>query len=158
MILAALAAFAVIVLRLFLYYTGHPPEGIDFLIVHCLALATLVFFTDHRLLTTDRTAGFPLLMREGFKSAAVYALIIAVFIWIYYATVEHTYFTHRVNAMVAKGMAEGQPENVIRPRLEKFFTPFNYTSITFFGLLIAGGFNALMLGMLHHKVLRRFRR
>ncbi len=158
MLLAALTALAVIALRLILYYTGQPPEGTDFLIVHFLALVTIVFFTDHRLLTTNKAAGFPDLMREGFKSAAVYAILIAVFIWVYYASVESHYFEHRVNAMVAQGLAEGQPENVIRPRMERFFTPFNYTTITFFALLIAGAFNALLIGMLHHKVLRRFKR
>ena len=60
--------------------------------------------------------------------------------------------------MVAKGVAEGQPENVIRPRMERFFTSFNYTTITFFTMLIAGAFNALLLGALHHKMLRRFTR
>lgn len=158
MFLATLIAIAVCTLRLILFHLGRAPEGTDFLIVHFSALVTIVFFTDHRLLRTDKSAGFPDLMREGFKSAAVYALIVALFIWIYYASVEANYFQNKVNAMVAKGMAEGQPESVIRPRMERFFTPFNYTTITFFTMLIAGAFNALLLGALHHKVLRRFTR
>jgi hypothetical protein len=60
--------------------------------------------------------------------------------------------------MVDRGVAQGQPEEVIRPRMEQFFTPFNYASMTFFALLAVGGFNALVVGLLHHKVLRRFRR
>ena len=44
----------------------------------------------------------------------------------------------------------------IRPRMEKFFTPFNYASMTFFALLVVGGVQALVLGLLHHKVLRRY--
>ncbi len=158
MFLATLVALAVCALRMILFYLGRPPEGTDFLIVHFFALVTIVFFTDQRLLKTDKAAGFPDLMREGFKSAAVYALIVALFIWIYYAAVESHYFEHKVNTMVAKGVAEGQPENVIRPRMERFFTPFNYTTITFFTMLIAGAFNALLLGALHHKMLRRFTR
>lgn len=158
MFLATLIAIAVCALRMILFYLGRPPEGTDYLIVHFFALVTIVFFTDHRLLKTDKAATFPDLMREGFKSAAVYALIVALFIWIYYGAVESHYFEHKVNAMVAKGMAEGQPENVIRPRMERFFTPFNYTTITFFTMLIAGAFNALLLGALHHKMLRRFTR
>ena len=157
MTLAALTALAVIALRLILFYTGHPPEGTDFMIVHFLANVTVVFFTDQRLLSTNSDAGFPDLMREGFKSAAMYALLFTAFIWIYYAYVQDRYFEHRVNEMVQLGMAEGQPEKIIRPRLQQFFTPFNYTTITFFALLLTGALNALLLGMLHHKVLRKMR-
>ena len=97
-------------------------------------------------------------MREGFKSAAVYALLIAVFIWFYFTAVDEHHFTQRVNDMVAKAVASGQSEQAIRPKLEQFFTPFNYTTITFFALLISGAINALLIAILHHKVLRRFRR
>lgn len=157
MVLAAIIALAVIALRLVLFYTGRPPEGTEFMIVHFLAVATVVFFTNQRLLARDRYTPFPTLMRDGFKSAAVYALLCTFFIWVYFTYVEDTYFTQRVNEMVAKGIAEGQPENIIRPRMQQFFTPFNYSSITFFTLLITGAFNALLLGVLHHKLLRKMR-
>lgn len=158
MVLAVLAALAVISLRLILFYTGHPPEGTDFMLVHFLAVVTVVYFTDHRLLLRDAGTPFPFLVREGFKSAALYALLYTAFIWAYYGAIEDGYFAQRVNDMVARGIAEGQPENVIRPRLRQFFTPFNYATITFFALLATGGFNALLIGILHHKVLRRLRR
>lgn len=158
MLLAVLTALAVITLRLILYYSGSAPAGTDFLIVHFLALVTVVFFMDHRLLGADRRTPFPTLMREGFKSAAVYALLIAVFIWFYFTSVDEHHFTQRVNDMVAKAVASGQSEQAIRPKLEQFFTPFNYTTITFFALLISGAINALLIAILHHKVLRRFRR
>ncbi|MEO8588260.1 MAG: DUF4199 domain-containing protein [Flavobacteriales bacterium] len=157
MMFAALTALAVMAFRLILFYAGHPPEGTDFMLVHFLAMVTVVFFTDHRLLTPDLRTPFPDLMREGFKSAALYALLYGVFIWVYYAFVQDAYFAQRVEAMVQSGLAEGQPENVIRPRLTKFFTPFNYASITFFTLLLVGAFDALLVGLLHHKVLRQFR-
>lgn len=158
MALAFLTALAVITLRLILFYSGQPPEGLDFLLVHLLALVTVVFFTDSRVLSASSDASFPELMREGFKSAALYSLVFSAFIWFYYLNVEPHYFEHKVNTMVAKGLAEGQPESIIRPRMERFFTPFNYTTITFFTMLIVGAMNALLIGMLHHKVLRRLRR
>ena len=127
------------------------------MIVHFLAAITVVFFIDHRALSSDLRTPFPDLMRDGFKGAALYALLYGAFIWIYYTTVEDGYFAQRVESMVQSGLAEGQPEEVIRPRLTKFFTPFNYASITFFTLLLVGAFDALLVGLLHHKVLRRFR-
>jgi hypothetical protein len=157
MTLSLLTALAVIALRLILFAMGRPPEGTDFMLVHLLAVVTIVFFTDHTLVGRDVRVPFPTLMREGFKNAALYAVLFGVFIWIYYRTVEAGYFEARIDDMVARGVAEGQPEEVIRPRLTQFFTPFNYATITFFALLIFGAFNALVLGLLHHKLLRRYR-
>ncbi len=155
--LSLIGVAAVMALRLLLFYYGRPPEGADFMLVHFLALVTIVFFTGQTLMSADARTSFPDLMREGFKGAAVYALLFSLFLLAYYRWVEPTYFTARVQAMVAQGIADGQPEDIIRPRLEKFFTPFNYASMTFFTLLIVGAFNALAVGLLHHKVLRKFR-
>lgn len=157
MVLGLLAALAVIALRLILFTMGRPPVGTDFMLVHFLAVITVVYFTDHRQLSLNIRTPFPTLMREGFKAAAVYAILFGTFIWIYYRTVEPDHFPGRIEEMVARGLAEGQPEEVIRPRLTQFFTPFNYASITFFTLLITGAVNALLVGMLHHKVMRRYR-
>lgn len=157
MILALLTAIAVAVLRYILFAIGSPPEGTDFMLVHFLAIVTVVYFTDMRLTRRDRDAGFPDLMREGFKSASVYAILMMVFLWIYYHAIETDAFALRIERMVAAGVLEGQPEDVIRPRLTKFFTPFNYASISFFALLATGAANALLIGAIHHKILRRLR-
>lgn len=155
--LPLLGVFAVMALRLGLFYSGRPPEGTQFMLVHFLAIVTIVFFTGQRILGRDARSSFPDLMREGFKSAAIYAVIYGLFLLAYYQWVEPMHFHQRVEDMVARGIADGQPEEVIRPRLEKFFTPFNYASMTFFALLLVGGFNALAVGLLHHKVLRKYR-
>jgi hypothetical protein len=156
--LAIIGGIGVVVLRMALFQAGRSPQGMEFMLVHVLAIVTIVFFTGQGILYKDRTIPFPDLMREGFKAAAVYAVLISLFLLAYYRWVEPDHFHVRVEEMVARGLAEGQPESVIRPRLEKFFTPFNYASMTFFSLLLVGGFNALVIGLLHHKVLRRFRR
>jgi hypothetical protein len=155
--LPLLGVLAVMALRLGLFYSGRPPEGTQFMLVHFLAIVTIVFFTGQRILGRDVRSSFPDLMREGFKSAAIYAVIYGLFLLAYYHWVEPMHFHQRVEDMVARGIADGQPEEVIRPRLEKFFTPFNYASMTFFALLLVGGFNALAVGLLHHKVLRKYR-
>lgn len=155
--LTLLTVAAVIALRLALFYFGRPPEGTDFMLVHFLAIVTLVFFTGQRMLMEDRRTPFPDMMRDGFRNAAVYALLFGGFILVYYKVVEPMHFTDRINTLVASGVEEGQPEEVIRPRIEQFFTPFNYASMTFFALLAVGAFNAITIGLLHHKVLRRFR-
>ena len=157
MLLAFLAALAVFILRLVLFSMDRPPEGTDLMLVHFLAIVTVVFFAGQQALGRDRNVSFPDLMRDGFKSAALYALLTGVLLLAYYSYVEPEHFHQRVEEMVQRGMAEGQPEEIIRPRLEKFFTPFNYASITFFALLAIGGMQALVIAILHHKLLRRYR-
>jgi hypothetical protein len=157
MTLTLLTALSVIALRLALYFSGRPVEGTEFMLVHFLAVVTLVFFAGHRLLLRDRRAGFPDLLREGFRNAAVYALLMMVFLWMHYNWLEADLFTQKIDERVAMGVAEGQPEELIRERMERFFTPFNYATITFFALLITGAFQAFLIGLVHHKFLRRFR-
>lgn len=146
---------AVIALRLVLFSMGRPPEGTDFMLVHFLAIVTLVFFTGQRMLAADRDRPFPDMLRDGFRNSAVYALLFGIFIFVYYKLVEPEYFALKIDDLVNAGVAENQPEEVIRPRIEQFFTPFNYASMTFFSLLAVGAFNAITIGLLHHKVLRK---
>jgi hypothetical protein len=157
MTLTLLTALAVFALRLALYYSGRPVEGTEFMLVHFLAVVTIVFFAGHRLLLGDRRSGFPDLLREGFRNAAVYALLMMLFLWLHYSQLEADLFTQKIDERVAMGVAEGQPEELIRERMERFFTPFNYATITFFALLITGAFQAFLIGLVHHKFLRRFR-
>ena len=155
---ALLAAVAVILFRLVLFYTGHAPEGTDFMPVHMLMLVIIPFFTGHALLRAEPEAGFPPLLREGFKAIAMYALLYGVFIWMYYKGIHVTEFPIKINERVEQAMAQGVPEAEARTRIEGFFTPFNYASITFFALLIIGGMNSVVVALLHHKVLGRFTR
>jgi hypothetical protein len=157
MTLTLLTALSVIALRLALYFSGRPVEGTEFMLVHFLAVVTIVFFAGHRLLLGDRRTGFPDLLREGFRNAAVYALLMMLFLWMHYSWLEADLFTQKIDERVAMGVAEGQPEELIRERMEQFFTPFNYATITFFALLITGAFQAFLIGLVHHKFLRRFR-
>lgn len=155
MMLTLLTALAVIIVRLTLFYTGRPPEGTDFMLVHFLAIVTIVFFTGQRLLSQDPRSSFPDLMRNGFRNTAVYALLIGVFLWVFYNFVDTQEFPEKIDERVNAVMAEGKTEAEARKGLEAFFNPFNYASITFFTLLIVGAMNALIIGLLHHKVLRK---
>lgn len=155
MTLTLITAIVVIAVRLAMFHFGRPAEGTDFMFVHFMAIVTIVFFTGKKALTDDPRTGIGELLRDGFKNAAVYALIMGIFLWFYYTNIESTYFQMRIDSLVKLGVAEGNPEEIIRPRLEKFFTPFNYASMTFFVLLIVGAVNAMLIGLLHHKVLRK---
>jgi hypothetical protein len=158
MILAFIAACAVAVFRIALYLSDVRPEGFDFMLVHFLALVTVTFFTGERLIRKRVPPGFPDLMRECFKSAALYALSIGLFVWLFYSRIDTDHFRLRVDEMVLRGMMEGQKEELIRPALEQFFTPFNYATITFFALMVSSAIISFIVAVVHHKVLRHFRR
>lgn len=155
---AILTALVVIALRLILHAIDAPPAGTDFMLVHFLAIATIVFFTDLGLLRKERAAGYPALVREGFKGAAVYALIMLVFLWLYFTRIETGTFERRIEELVFRAVEEGAQEGEARRRFSGFFTPFNYASMSFFALLAISLFNALFLGAIHHKLLRRVMR
>ena len=154
---AFLIALAAMALRAGLHLAGRPLEGTTFMLVHLLALVLVAYFATAGVLRDDRSTGFPSLMRGAFRSAAVYALLFSVFIWAFYRGLDPGYFPDRIDRMVEMAVAEGQPEEVVRERLEAFFTPFNYASMTFFALLAAGAVNALLVSVLQHRFLRRLR-
>ncbi|MBK8228169.1 MAG: hypothetical protein IPK70_13475 [Flavobacteriales bacterium] len=156
MALAILTALAVVALRLVLHAIDAAPQGTDFMLVHFLAIVTVVFFNQLRFMRKAKEdAGFPHLVREGFKGAAIYALIMLLFLWWYYHAVETDAFERRVEQLVFSAVEEGQEELRVRPMIMRFFTPFNYASMSFFALLAAGIANALIIGAIHHKILRR---
>ncbi len=156
MFLTIFAAGAIMALRLVLFSMGRPADGTDFMLVHFLAIVTVVFFADARLLRAEPRSGFPDLLREGFRQAALYAVLMLGFLWLYYTQVEAGLFQERIDERVAMAVAEGQPEAVVRERMERFFTPFNYATITFFALLAVGAAQTFVIGLLHHKVMRRY--
>lgn len=156
MLFTLIAAIAIIALRLVLFNMGRPAEGTDFMLVHFLAIVTVVYFADARLLRAEPRSGFPDLLREGFRQAALYAVLMLGFLWFYYTQVEDSLFQERIDERVAMAIVEGQPEALVRERMERFFTPFNYATITFFALLAVGAVQTFVIGLLHHKVMRRY--
>jgi len=158
MTLAFLTAFAVMAMRIVLHLLGTTPEGMDFMLIHFLAIVTVVFFTGERLMRGHQPVGFPDLMREGFRNAAVYALLLGLFTWLFFTFIDTDRFRTGVDELVLRFMRAGHDESKIRPDVEKFFTPFNYATITFFALMVVSAILSFILGLLHHKVLRAFRR
>src|SRR5690606_3240028 len=121
MILAFIAAFAVMALRLGLYLAGYPADGLRFMAVHLMAIATIVFFTGHRALARDASTSFPDLLRTGMRDAALYSFLISAFIWLYYGTVETEHFPRRIDDMVDRAVAGGLSEAEFRVRATRFF-------------------------------------
>ncbi len=152
---ALILALAAMVLRAGLLLAGRAPDPPYFMPVHLLALVLIPFLAARAQLLREPQSGVPLLFRAGSRASALYAVLTAAFLLIYYRWMDVTSFPVHINALVEQAVAAGHAEADARARFERFFTPFNYASLSFFLLLLLGAFNTLLTALLVHKVLRR---
>jgi hypothetical protein len=154
LIIAAVA----IALRTVLYYAGVRVEAMEFVPVHLLAMVLIAYLSGFLLLRKDPSRGMAELIRAGLRDTAVYALLIAVFAYLFFTYINPDEFVQRNTMMIDEFVKQGHPEAEARAKVERYYSPFSYATITFFGLLLLGVMNTLIFGALHHKVLRRFKR
>jgi len=150
-----LIAFAAITLRWLLHADQAIVDGHTFSPIHLLALLLVVFFAQRGAMQADRNITFPMLVRTGFRNAAVYALLIAVFAYALYVWIDPLYFPIHINERVDLAVADGIAEADARKRFETMFSPFNYATLTLVAFMGAGIVYALLVGAFHHKVLRK---
>ena len=155
--LTLLLALLAMVLRTALFYAGVEIAPFHFALVHLLFLVIAIWFSGYFLMSRDPSRGFGELLRAGFQSAMVYSLLLAFFILFYYKVIEPDAFVAR-NERIIQGMVnDGHPLNKATQMVTGFYTAGNYAVFTFFGLLMTGALNAVFFGLIHDKVLRRFR-
>ena len=156
--LAFLLALVAASIRWTLHVNGTLVNGIDFVPIHLLLLVIAVFVTGWRSLRADPTITFPGLMRSGFRAGAAYTLVIAVFVFALYTWIDPLFFPLRVDEMVQEALKTGHTEVEARERIEGFFSPFKYATITLAAFLVISALDALVCAALHHKLLRGVRR
>lgn len=153
-----LLALLALVLRLGLFYAGIRIAPFDLIPLHLLFIVLVAFFSGHLLLNQDPSRGFGELMRAGFQAVFIYALLVSLFTWFFYRVVDTGTF-NEYNARLVEGFVEqGHGRDESWDKVNALYNATSYAAITFFGLFLAGSFNALAFAALHHKVLRRFRR
>lgn len=151
-------AMLALVLRIGLFYAGVNIAPFDLVPLHLFFIVLATFFSGHLLLNRDPSRGFGELMRAGFQSVFVYAFLVSLFSWFFYRVVDVTAFSD-YNARLVEGFVEqGHGRDESWEKVNALYNATSYAAITFFGLFLAGSFNALAFAALHHKVFRRFRR
>lgn len=148
---------AAIALRLGLFYAGVELEGFTFGFILLGMVTLLNFFSGHFALQEEPNAPLPAIFRAGLRASAVFALLYALFLLLFFQVLNTAEFPMRIAGMVHDTTAQGVPEAEARKNIEAFFTPNKYAFLTFVGLLSMGAVNALIFAILQHKVLRRFR-
>ena len=155
--LTLLLALLAMVLRTALYYAGVIVAPFHFALVHLLFLVLAIWFSGYFLMGRDPSRGFGELLRAGFEAAIVYALLLALFIWFFYSVIDpHAFAAY--NLRLIEGLVKlGHPLDVATQKVNALYDSGNYAALTFFGLLMTGALNAVFFGLIHDKVLRRFR-
>ena len=156
--IAIILALGASFIRWTLHANGTLTNGGDFVPFHLLFVLVAVFIAGWRLVRTDPDCNVPRLFRAGFQAGAIYTLIISFFAYALYSWIDPTFFPIRVNEMVDQAMAAGRTEAEARERIEGFFSPFKYATITLFSFVVISAVDAFVCAVLHHKLLRPVRR
>jgi hypothetical protein len=151
-------ALVAVLIRWILHANGTITDGFTFAPIHLLFLLSAVFLAGWKALKSEPALEVPGLFRAGFRAAAVYALIAAVFAYVLYAMIDPLFFPIRINAMIDAAVAQGRSEAEAHEKVEAFFSPFKYATITLAAFMVIGAVDAMVCALLHHKVLRKVMR
>ena len=147
----------VIALRTGLFYAGIEPDPAVVIFSLMGIITLLTFLSGHFELREEPNAPMPAIFRAGLRASAMFALLYALFLLLYFNVLNTAEFPMRVAGMVHDTVAQGVPEADARKNIEAFFTPNKYAFLTFIGLLSLGAVNALFFALVQHKFLRKLR-
>jgi hypothetical protein len=155
--LTLLLALLAMVLWTALFYAGVPVAPFQFALVHLLFLVLAVWFSGYFLMGRDPSRGFGELLRAGFQASMAYALLLALFILFFYKVIDPDAFVAYNERLIQGFVDQGHPLDVATQKVNSLYNAGNYAVLTFFGLLMSGAMNAVAFGLVHDKLLRRFR-
>ena len=146
-----------IALRTGLFYAGVEPDPAVVIFSLMGIITLLTFLSGHLELREEPNSPMPAIFRAGLRASAVFALLYALFLLLFFHVLNTAEFPMRVAGMVHDTVARGVPEAEARKNIEAFFTPNKYAFLTFIGLLSLGAVNALFFALVQHKFLRKLR-
>lgn len=87
---------------------------------------------------------------------AVYAIIMIVFIIVYYAFIDTEYFAEKQAEILQGAIATADPSehDKLREQVEEFFSLRNFSVLLLIGFVISGGFYALFFSILKQLYLK----
>lgn len=158
MLTVAIVLLVAIGLRIGLHAAAYTVPPFEFWTIHLLALVLLAYLAGYRELRDDRNSSMNDLIRISLRDVVLYAVVIAVFSWVFYTWLDTSSFPAR-NALLIEGFVnDGIPRAEAEARVGNVLSPANYAGISFLALMITGSLSALIMSLVHHRVLRRFMR
>ncbi len=157
MMLTLFFALSAILIRLALFYFGYESAETSkyVFLVHILFILLSIFFSvlQFRRFFPEKT-GFTTYLKHGLKGGAVYSVILTAFLWVFYGAINEDTFTAKRENLIAQqienqDLAEAEQVKA-RENIENFFTPFNYSTISFLGFLFISVFYSVGVALLFH--------
>jgi hypothetical protein len=147
-----------ILIRLALYFTNYNSETMtkQVMFMHMLFVVLAVLLSilfpnrdDSKLSTSPLFTN----IKNGLRGGVLYAVITAVFVFLFYKYIDPEFFYARRDAiMEVQSQAMDDPE-MIAARVDKIktsFTLFNYTTVTLVGFTSMALFTSIILGGIMH--------
>jgi hypothetical protein len=147
-----------IILKLIIFLTGNNFTALDDYYIHAVSLL-MVFgiFAGMRefMQKCDQKISLKMLMKEGCKIAGLNAVIMSIFLLIYYSYIDTGYFTVKIrqtlSLMAEKGISKEQMKEYYLNAKFLFFAPDKVASFALFGYLVTGCIYAVISGFLLRK-------
>jgi hypothetical protein len=149
-----LAIFAFLV-KVTLYWKGIDVWDVQLYLValHLLLILLAVFAAIFSFSDPD----YIHLVKRGVQAAAVYAVVSAFLVVVYYQLIEPDSFARRQELLLSREMESSDNklnEAEMRAKLSSFFSLFRYTTITLASFLVAGAIYALVTALFRMLFLR----
>ena len=147
--------------KLFLYLIGPGQEEMAMytMFVNLLVVLVGTFFTVRQYRIKNPQSGFNSEFKAGMRSAAIFAVLMSVFVLVYYSYIDTHYFEKMIDSRIelAKSSLPDNPDikiDEVRKTGELFFTPRVHATITLFGLTATGAIYSFLLVLLTRKIYR----
>lgn len=95
-------------------------------------------------------------VKAGMRTAALYALLMTIFVFVYYSYIDAGFFTKMIESRLAAAriaVEQGQEIDLEKTREfgEFIFSPKTHSTITLFGFLVAGAIYSLLITVFMRK-------
>ena len=160
--IAGIMTVCAVVIKLLFFLIGLPQQEMAMYTMFANLLVILVgsFFTVRGYKMNYPGADFISEFKAGMRSTAIFALLMSIFVLIYYNYIDTHYFEN----LIADRIQFAEQELVNNPDIdleevrktgEILFTPRVHATITLFGLTATGAIYTLLLVALTRKFLRK---
>ena len=145
-------ALAAMGLKVFAFYynIGGVDQGKYTIFLHLFLLMAAAYIA---VTSTNKESDWVDQIKAGMKAVSVYAILYCAFLYFHYKYIDTIYFEERISAIV-EGIPEDGKNKGIK-KLNSFFTPFNYATITLVSFMASGAVYSFLVTALDRKVLRR---
>ena len=144
-------------LSLFLLAVSQQQMAIITIFINLLIVLVGSFFTVRSFKMKNPGSTMQAEIKNGMKATTFFALLVSLFVLIYYSYIDTHYFADMIQQRVNLAVQEkaNHPEidiDQVRTAGEMMFSPKTHASITLFGLTIVGAIYSFLISLLMRKI------